>query len=272
LPSQRRETGFAEVNGARLYYEVAGVGHPLVLLHAGIADCRMWDEQVDAFAERHRVVRYDLRGFGRSDMPPGPFAHHDDLRGLLRALGVARAHVLGLSLGGGVALAFALAYPEAVTALIPVAAGAGGGDPPAALLRRWEEIEAAAKAGDLARAVEIELQMWVDGPLRAPDQVDPTVRERVREMNTAIFRREARNEGTPRPLEPPAHRRLGEVRAPTLVIVGDHDQPATVAGADLLARGIAGAGKVVVPGVAHMVNMERPAHFNRLVLDFLQRL
>src|SRR4051812_40671751 len=87
LTPPRRDTGFAQVNGARLYYEAAGAGHPLVLVHAGIADCRMWDEQVDAFAEHHRVIRYDLRGFGRSDMPPGPFAHHDDLRGLLRALG-----------------------------------------------------------------------------------------------------------------------------------------------------------------------------------------
>ena len=87
-------SGFAEVNGARLYYEMAGKGHPLVLNHAGIADCRMWDDQFAAFAARFTVIRWDARGYGRSAEPPGLYSLHDDLSGLLRHLGVDQAHVV----------------------------------------------------------------------------------------------------------------------------------------------------------------------------------
>src|SRR5215211_2762150 len=90
-----RETGTAEVNGARIHYEVAGEGEPLVLVHAGIADSRMWEGQIPAFSERYRVVAYDLRGFGRSEMVEWPFSHHEDLRGLLDFLGVERTHLVG---------------------------------------------------------------------------------------------------------------------------------------------------------------------------------
>ena len=97
------ETGYAEINGARLYYEVAGAGQPLALLHAGIADSRMWDDQFAVFAERYKVIRYDYRGFGKSSVPPGPYVFRDDLLGLLRHLGIARASLIGVSMGGGLA-------------------------------------------------------------------------------------------------------------------------------------------------------------------------
>src|SRR5215208_6198208 len=94
-----RETGMAEVNGARIYYEVAGEGDPLVLVHAGIADSRMWEDQLMAFADRYRVIRYDMRGFGMTAMVDLPFSHHEDLRGLLDSLDVERAHLVGCSMG-----------------------------------------------------------------------------------------------------------------------------------------------------------------------------
>jgi pimeloyl-ACP methyl ester carboxylesterase len=260
--------GYADVNGACLYYEIAGAGHPLILNHAGIADSRMWDEQFAAFAERYRVVRYDVRGCGRSNDPPGPFSGRGDLYGLLTALGIARAHLVGLSIGGSIILDFAVEHPEMVTALVPVAAGLGG----YAYTGRGEQeeaLEAAIAAGDYARANEIDLQVWVDGPRRAPDQVPPGVRERVREMNAGIYA-QLPNQGEPQRMDPPAAARLGEIHAPTLVIVGDADVPYILDIADVLAAEIPGARKVVIPGVAHMVNMERPAEFNRLVLDFLR--
>src|SRR4051812_9978431 len=94
-------TGFAAVNGVQIYYEIAGSGHPLVLVHAGIADRRMWDAQFPVFAQHYRVIRYDMRGFGKTAMVAGSFAHHDDLHGLLTFLGVERAYLLGCSKGGG---------------------------------------------------------------------------------------------------------------------------------------------------------------------------
>src|SRR5688500_4113635 len=124
-----RETGMADVNGARIYYEVAGEGEPLVLVHAGIADSRMWDGQLTAFADRNRVIRHDMRGFGMSAMVDGPFSHHDDLRGLLDSLDVERAHLVGCSMGGGAVLDFALGYPQRVVNLVLVGSAVGGFSP-----------------------------------------------------------------------------------------------------------------------------------------------
>jgi pimeloyl-ACP methyl ester carboxylesterase len=268
-----RRTGLATVHGAQLYYEVAGDGHPLVLLHEGIADCRMWDDQMDAFARGFTVVRYDLRGFGRSDMPPDAFSHRADLASLLDYLGVERAYLLGMSLGGQVATDFAIERPDRVAALVLAGAALGGKQPSEELIAQWKAIDEAAESdGDLARAVEMELRMWVDGLRRTPDQVDPAVRERVRQMDTAIFARAQQPQGEEQRLAPPAIGRLGEIHVPALVMVGDGDQPDVVATADLLARGIAGARKRVLHGVAHVPNMERPQEFNRIVLEFLADL
>ena len=110
----------AEVNGARLYYEAVGEGEPLVLVHAGIADSRMWEGQLTAFADRYRVIRYDMRGFGMTAMVDGPFSHHEDLRGLFDSLNVERVHLVGCSMGGGAALDFALEYPQRVGNLVLV--------------------------------------------------------------------------------------------------------------------------------------------------------
>jgi 3-oxoadipate enol-lactonase len=265
------KTEYAEVEGARLYYEEMGAGHPLVLIHAGIADSRMWDEQFAPFAEHYRVIRYDIRGFNRSVLPPGSSSSTSrDLRGLLTALGVTSAHLVGLSIGGGIAIDFTLQYPESVTALVLVASGLGGQSPSAALRSAEEEIEAALGREGIAVAVELENRLWVDGPRRTPDQMDPTVRERVRQMNTIGYEQPPVT-ATRERLDPPANGRLGEIRTPTLVIVGDGDVPDVIETAAILERGIAGARKVVFPGVAHMVNMERPAEFNRVVLDFLRQ-
>ena len=126
-------SAFVEVNGARLYYEDSGNGETLVLIHAGIADSRMWEGQLAAFARCYRVIRYDMRGFGRSEMGEGPYAHHRDLHALLDALGVERAHLVGCSMGGRTAIDFTLEYPARVRSLVLVGSAIGGaeiwGDP-----------------------------------------------------------------------------------------------------------------------------------------------
>ena len=255
------------VDGARLWYEATGRGYPLVLLHAGIADARMWDDQVATLAERYTVVRYDARGFGRSDPPVGSFSPRADLAGLLSALGFARAHLVGCSMGGSVALDVALERPDLVSALVVCGASPSGYPRDENLVKGWRAVDEAFEAGDVAHAVELELQMWVDGPNRGPEAVDPAVREKVREMDAALFAMP--DTGEEQKLDPPAIDRLADIRVPTLVLVGDQDQPSTVAAADLLAERIAGARKAVIEHTAHMPNMERPAEFNRLVLEFL---
>ncbi len=270
--------GFAEVNGAKLYYEVMGAGHPLVLLHEGIADSRMYDDQFNPFAQRYRVVRFDLRGFGQSDLPPGdePVALYEDLYGLLALLGIKKTYMLGMSMGGAIALDFTLAYPVMVDALILVAPGVSGYDMTSFEVEYkaiGEEIEEAVKRGDYERASELETRIWVDGPERTPQQVDPVVRQRVYEMNLHNFRNMGAAEFPPPwELEPPAIARLGEVAVPTCLIIGDKDVREMLSIIDKLEQGIPGARKVVMRDVAHALNMEQPEEFNRIVLDFLGSL
>jgi 2-hydroxy-6-oxonona-2,4-dienedioate hydrolase len=265
-----RETGTAEVNGAQIYYEVAGEGEPLVLVHAGIADSRMWDDQVAPFASRYRVIRYDLRGFGRTEMVEGPFSHQEDLRGLLDSLGVERAHLVGCSMGGGAVLDFALVCPERVRDLVLVGSAVGGFRPDFGPPREWDELVAADEAGDLERISELEVRMWVDGPARSPEDVAATVRDLVREMNLIALKNEDAGLGEEWEPAPSAADRLHNIHAPTLLIVGDEDQPRVFAAADLLEKELPNACKTVMHHTAHLPNMERPEEFNRLVLEFLQ--
>jgi 3-oxoadipate enol-lactonase len=269
--------GFAEIDGGQLYFEVAGSGEvALVLVHAGIADQRMWDDQFLPFAERYQVIRYDQRGFGESSLPTGPFAFYDDLALLLGQLGVTRAVLVGCSLGGATAIDLALSQPEMVDALVLVGSGLSGQewpDPTPVELEVFSQLEEAEKARDYAAANEVEVHIWVDGPERSPEAVDPAVRARVREMNLQTYLRHAETEeDVRRTLEPPASERLREIRVPTLVLIGDQDVSAIQAIAEKLAATIPGARKVVLPNTAHVPNMEQPEVFNRLVLDFLDSL
>lgn len=269
--------GFAQVNGTRLYYEIAGDGYPLVLMHGGIMDNTMWDDQFEAFAQHYRVIRFDLRGFGQSDLPSGPepYSMRGDLRALLAFLGIEKANILGISMAGAIAIDFTLDYPTMVNALILVACGVNGYDYDSAQSEdekaMFQEIEAAFESDDLERAVELETCAWVDGPLRTPEQVDPQVRRRAYDMNLRNNRRAVGIEWpATQKLEPPAFGRLSEIRVPTLLIIGDGDVHEQTTVIDTLATKIPGVRKAVMHGVAHLPNMERPAEFNQLVLDFLK--
>ncbi len=268
--AQQSRSGFAPINGAQIWYDVTGSGHPLVLTHAGIADHRMWDDQVTAFAPHYQVIRWDMRGFGQTPMVAGPYSSRNDLYELLHFLGVERAYLMGCSMGGSTVIDLALEHPDLVAALIPVAAGVNGyeytGEPP----KQFEEIETACEAGDFERASELEVQIWVDGPQRAPDQVDARIRDKVREMNL-IALKSPEGLGQHESLDPPAVGRLDEIKVPALVIVGDLDQPDVIRTADLLAAQLPHVQKVVIHGTAHVPNMEQPAEFNRIVLDFLDK-
>jgi pimeloyl-ACP methyl ester carboxylesterase len=266
-----KESGYAAVNGAELYYEVAGEGRPLVLVHAGICDRRMWDGQFHAFAERYRVIRYDRRGFGRTKMVAGPYSHHEDLRALLDFLRIERAFLLGCSQGGKTIINLALEHPEMAEALVLVASALGGfaftGEEP----KQWAEIEEAESAGDLARVNELELEVWVDGYGRTSQQVDPRVRELAREMNLIALSTPA-GLGHEQQLEPAATDRLAELRAPTLIIIGEHDIPKMKAVAATLVKQLKGARQIVMRDAAHLPNMEKPSEFNGHVLAFLDSL
>ncbi len=268
----QKQTGFAEINGAKIYYEIAGAGHPLVFIHGGLVDSRLWDENFEAFARRYRSIRYDLRGFGNSTAAPGAYSLHNDLYALLKSLEVAKAHVIGLSLGGGTALNFAIAYPEMVSALVLVGSGLPGYDmqPSKELEDKYERMKAAEKNGDMPTAVELSLQIWTDGPNRKPEQVDQKFRARIAEMSALAIA--APDLGAPQALDPPAIARLEEIHVPTLIVLGDQDVPGIFGIADILQRDIVGARRVIIKDAAHHLVLEKPVEFNRAVLEFLNKI
>ncbi|HJR18547.1 MAG TPA: alpha/beta hydrolase, partial [Actinomycetota bacterium] len=154
------ETGFVPVDGGRLWYEVAGEGAPVVLLHGGLWDSRMWEDQFEALAERCRAVRYDLRGYGQSDRPEKSYSHSDDLAALLDHLKIERAALVGLSMGAAVAIDFTLENPGRVDALVLAAPGLGGYEWSEDLERKYAPVEEALEKGELERAAELELAIW----------------------------------------------------------------------------------------------------------------
>ena len=252
-----------------LYREVAGDGPPVVLVHAGICDSRMWDPQWETFPRTHRVVRYDLRGFGRSPLAPGPYSPPAELIALLDELGLGPVVLVGASMGGGISLQVAVARPDLVSALVLVGSGVRGHDWSDYVTRSWAEEEAAFERGDLDAAVEVNLQTWVDGPHRSPEEVDPEVRRKVAEMQRqalelALECPEAREEA----LVLDVGDRLGEISAPTLAIVGEQDVQDVHVVAERLEREI-GATRVTIEGAAHLPSLERPREFDELVLGFL---
>jgi pimeloyl-ACP methyl ester carboxylesterase len=261
-------TGF--FNG--LYYEIGGDGHPLVLIHGGLVDSGLWDDQFDVFADRYRVLRYDARGYGQSAVPDQPYSNHDDLRQLLDTLSIDAACVLGLSMGGSMAIDFTLAYPDRVSALIAVGPGISGNPPSDTLRQQSASINEAYERGDKALAVELSLRLWTDGPRRSPDQVNPRAREHIRRMTAHMFDLPDYDNSWLKPLEPPASQRLAEIRVPTLLVVGAEDMPYMHATIDRLAAEIVGAKKVVILDAAHHPNAEQPDEFNRMVLEFLDSL
>jgi 3-oxoadipate enol-lactonase len=254
--------------GVPLHHEVAGEGAPLLFLHSGICDSRMWDTQWAAFAERHRVVRCDLRGFGRSPLPAGRFAHPADVIDLLDSLELGPTALVGSSMGGGVALQVAVARPELVSALVLVGAGVRGHDWSEGVTGAWEQEEAAFERGDFDAAAEVTVRTWVDGPSRSPGDVDPQLRAKVAEMQLRVYELD-RPDAEEQALVADIGERLGEVRAPTLVVVGALDVPDVLAIAERFEREIPNVRRVMIDGTAHLPSLERPDEFNEIVLDFL---
>jgi 3-oxoadipate enol-lactonase len=252
---------------ARLSCDVAGEGERVVLVHAGIADARMWDRFAAAVLPGRRVVRYDMRGYGRTALPPGAFSHVDDLAAVLAATGAGPAHLVGASLGGRVALDLAATRPEAVRSLVLLGAVVSGFDPDAPPPPMWDAVVAADRSGDLDALADAEARMWLADPdgTRLPEGV----LDLVRSMNRIALINERSATADDVPIEPPALDRLADVDAPVLVVDGDLDLEAIGLTADLLESRLPRAERVRLRGVAHLPALERAEEVAALVGDFL---
>jgi 3-oxoadipate enol-lactonase len=253
-----------------LHHELTGAGRPVVLLHAGITDSRLWDPQWRSFAGRYRLLRLDLPGFGRSPMerlPPSPAAEVADL---LDELAISSAAIVGSSLGGRIALELAVARPELAAALVLVDAGLRGMDWSPELVAYGEAEDEAVRRGDLDAATELNLRTWVDGPRRRPEQVDASVRAAVGRMQREALALQAPHWDVDEvPLVPSLRERLAEVAVPTLVVVGEEDVEDIRQAARLLATTIPGARAATIEAAAHLPSLEQPEAFDAVVLPFL---
>ena len=259
----------ADINGARIRYLREGAGFPVLMLHAAIADSRMWLPQMDEFAKRFDLVCPDTRGFGDSELPPSRWSPVGDVIALMDDLALKPAHVIGCSMGGRIAIDMALDHPARVSKLVLVAPGVSGANFSKKYPDVFAEVRAADEAKDFEALNEAEARLFLDGPRRPHGHVGGKVRELFLDMNGRKFQSDFESAPTD-DLDPPAIGRLNEITAPTLVVIGDEDVPNVLDNVELLMDSIKGVRKAVIHDAAHLPNLEHPEEFNRIVLEFLR--
>jgi 3-oxoadipate enol-lactonase len=262
---QADSTRFLKVAGGTLAYDEAGRGPAVILLHGAFLDRHTWDLQMPALAAEHRTVRFDLRPFGESTLPEQPYKTTDDLLTLMDALEIERAHLVGHSFGGGVAIDFALEHPTRVAGLALVNSGVTGAALPADEQKEAMQVFMSARQSE-AGAVQAWLALSLWSASRARPEVMKAI-ERATTTSAARFRMAAPPFV---PITPPAIGRLGEIRPATLVVTGDRDTPGNRANADTVARGIPGARLVVIPGADHGIPFGWAKELNEAVLAFVK--
>ena len=274
MPKTQTKSGFVKYGNAQLYYETAGQGIPFIMIHAGVADSRQWNNEFEYFAQSYHVVRYDMRGYGKSEPVEGEFNPMDDLVALLDTLEIHEPVVLmGCSMGGGLAMDFTLTHPSRVRALIMVGSAPSGLDLDVPAPAKFAEVEKAFEAGDLDLVSELETQIWFDGMGRTPEQVDPEMRKLLYDMNRQALAHEVKQLGKRLPnASVPAFDRLSDLKIPVLIILGTHDTPYILAAADYMVERIPSAQKVVIEDAAHLPNMDHPEEFRAHVKQFLDKL
>ncbi|MGN6577814.1 MAG: alpha/beta fold hydrolase [Nocardioides sp.] len=243
-----------------LNHRVEGTGPAVVLLHAGVADLRMWDAPAAVLAEQHTVVRCDLRGFGGSDLAGASYSDPEDVLALLDRLGVERFALVGASYGGWVALQVASAAPERVEGLVLLAPPAELVEPDPRLRELWAEEGRLVDAGDLEGATELTVRSWL-GP-----EVGDDARELVRTMQRRAYELQipaGEVENRELPVEP------ARLAMPTRILIGGHDLPFFVETARELARLLPDAELVELPWAGHLPTLERPDEGIRLLTEAL---
>ena len=271
-------SGFAPVYMGDLFYEIACSGHSLLFIHAGVADCSMWGDHFSFFSQFFQVIRYDTRGYGKSCTETTEFSNRQDILDLFKHLNIGQAYIIGISRGGQIAIDFTLENPDRVLALIPVAAGVSGfefqpGDDEKArrefeLFNHMDELWERKAFDELA---ELEVHVWADVPSQSVRRASPQLRDYIRKLVRANYTRQD-GQATAIPLDPPAANRLAEIHVPTLILVGEYDETATLAMADKLESDIPGAIKMIFPEMAHMLPIEHPNKFTEVVYNFLKKV
>jgi pimeloyl-ACP methyl ester carboxylesterase len=245
------------------------MGEPLLLLHAGIADGRMWQRQMDKLCKQHFVIAPDLRGYGQTPLPDGPFSYLKDLTETLDQHKIQKTWIVGASFGSRLGLSYYLRHPERVKGLVlisPILSGFSPSEEIRAFNQKEDDLLA---TGELQEATELNLRFWVDGPNRSEDDVDREVRLQIQAMQHQAFQNPVPAGARVEEAETNAMDRLGEIVCPVLIVTGDQDHAAVLDHAQLAAQGIPGAVIQVVSEAGHIVNMEKPEKINSLLEEFI---
>lgn len=256
---------FATVNETRLYYEMIGEGNALILLHSGYTDSRLWNNQFEVLGRHFKVIRYDIRGFGKSEKPRQTFSHFEDLKELMNYLGIEKAHIVGVSMGGSIAIDFVLQYPHLVDSLILSGSSLNGFEPTIDEVSRQRSLAGMSivkRDNNFDHSVEFMLNdpMWM--------QSNPRNRQFLKEMfiDTSL---KWLLEDMVQIAYPPASKRLSEITKRTLIIVGSEDSQPILEINRELESNITTAQKVIIEGTGHLPNLDKPDVFNEIILDFL---
>lgn len=254
------------INGIQLNLEQRGEGPPLIMLHSGLADSRLWTPILDDLAAHFTVITYDLPGFGKSEQHPYNFSHLDDLLSVMTYLGIERTHLLGISLGGMIVLDFAAQYPERVDKLVLPAASMRGYAFPNAF--KWIEDYMAALQGGPETSTDFWLQQPMFDTLTDKPEARTLTRRMIRENYTAWSPIANKPEVT-WPTDAPVEH-LNNFDMDTLVMIGANDLPDLVSCANLLSANIPNVRQITYPNVGHHFVLEIPDQFSRDLIAFLQ--
>lgn len=261
-----------DIGGATLAGLEQGEGLPVVFLHAGVCDKRMWLDQMQAAADAGwHAVAYDRRGYGETTSPDEAFNHLDDLEAVLDALDIHAAVLVGCSMGGGLAVDFALAHPGRVIGLVLIGTSVTGAPWSTTAEERAIEMaeEDAWERGDLDLLNKVQAHEWLDGPRAQSGRVGGAARALFLDMNARALEKPQLTQEEGRP---DAWARVEDVNAPTLLVVGDEDFTALVDRHETLSETMPNAFAVVLEGAAHIPSLEKPDLVNSLLLQFLDAL
>jgi pimeloyl-ACP methyl ester carboxylesterase len=261
------QSGFIEVDGGKIFYEVNGEGPVIMMIHDGILHRETWDGQFGAFAENYRVIRWDRRGYGRSSKPQASFINCDDLFAVMKGLKIERAAIVGCSSGGLLAMEFAVAHPEMVSSLVlvgPIVSGFGFSEH---FLKRGDRGIPSRNA-----PVEEEIRYWCERDPWILAPASKAARERMKSLLSTNPQNISGAAGFSRPPGPPVRDSLSEIKVPTLIIAGESDMPDVHAHTGVIQAGIEGSKRVVLNHSGHLCHMEVPEVFNEVVLRFLEQV
>lgn len=259
-----------DVANAKLAGLHTGGSHPLIFLHAGVADHRIWQPQIEAFHNKYEVIAYDRRGFGQTTAVDEPFSHGGDLEAIFEHFGLEKATLVGCSQGGRIAIDYALKNPHRVSALALIAPAISGAPAP----KEWppeiealdHALDAADEADDLERINEIEAHVWLDGPFSQEGRVQGELRNLFLDMNRIALKMPDLEQE----IEPEsAYERVGQLMMPTLVIWGALDFPHVKERCKYIVNSIRGARGLEIADAAHLVSHEKAEQVNRLLADLL---